>query len=491
MSLTLADRETLEEAELTRDLSQASARRRFSGAGPEPLPQCPTGNPATVDGFARYQNSVPSLPPKSRQQLEQIAQIITRSYGSLCRPVRTVQIYGHADWDTPRNLNRELLVSQERARTVKEWLVSRVGPSIAGRITWDFAGYGAMQTVAPATTEKNRRQNRRVEIFLLPQAALPVCSCPLPGHPLFNTWLQSGLRKALKSSQPKVDGVFSPQTQVALRNFQGKTGLAATGRMDRATYLKLLSAGTPPAPCSASSSIAGIDAAVHELKSKISNCDAVEDGMGTWGLTCGKAVNRMAAELRSKGAFPGCKRNDHRVSERLYRAINHQGSGRCCVVRYRRDLGDVIKKLREAIDDGFLIVTSVLSGTCTGQGGSCSDRTCCDDPGPRQPFPDHWLLIIGHDGANKFVFWDPDGFFVNGSSPSNATRHCNGFGFFFFDPTAGRLTTAANDSEMAIDGAGDHTSLARQGESRIGVTCCKTIVASKQHRYQTLSVITV
>jgi hypothetical protein len=254
--------------------------------------------------------------------------------------------------------------------------------------------------------------------------------------------------------------------------------------MNRATYLKLLAHQAPAAPCIPSSPIVGLEAAVSELKSKIADCNSVEGGMGVWKLSCGPAANRMVSELRSRSAFSGCKRKQLRVNKRLWKSITHAGEKRCCVVQYVSDLPDIIAKLRDAVNDGFLIVASVLSGGCTGQGGRCSDRTCCDVPGPRAPFPDHWILIIGHDGANKFVFWDPDTF------ASNATRFCAGFGYLFFDAAAGRFSTAAKDSEMEIP-AGKHTSPARGGEPRIGINCCLSSVSSPQHRYQVLQVISV
>ena len=39
--------------------------------------------------------------------------------------------------------------------------------------------------------------------------------------------------------QGKVDGIDGPQTQAALRQFQGKNGLQQTGRLDRKTEQKL------------------------------------------------------------------------------------------------------------------------------------------------------------------------------------------------------------------------------------------------------------
>jgi hypothetical protein len=203
--------------------------------------------------------------------------------------------------------------------------------------------------------------------------------------------------------------------------------------------------------------------------------------------------SRMAAELKVRGAFPGCRRKTNEIGLRkLYTSIKHEGLNRCCVVQYDASvLGDTIKKMRDTLDDGFLVLASVLSGLCTGQGGRCSDKTCCDDPGPRLPFPDHWVLIIGHDGGNKFVYWDPDGEVRNSRASSNATRHCNGFGFFFFDPVNIRLSTEANNSEVTVDTRGDHASLARSSDSRIGVSCCTTAVSNPQHRYQVLQIVTV
>jgi peptidoglycan hydrolase-like protein with peptidoglycan-binding domain len=364
------------------------------------LAGCAAGGPFRVDGFPRYENTVASLPPNGRRRLAQIADVIVRSYRPECRPVRTVQVYGHADWDTPRNFRREMQISEQRAERVADWLRTRVGPSLAARITWDLAGFAATQLTAPPITELNRRRNRRAEIFLLPQVGLPPCSCLLPGHPHFNTWLQSGLRRVLRSPQVRVDGVFSPQTQTALRRFQARSGLAPTGRMNRATYLKLLTTGTGACPVHHHGDFPALMRPFRNSKPK--STTATQWRMG-WGfrahLRVGSQSDGGGATL--EGRVSGLQTPRPKVSAQLCTRIFNAGTGRCCVAEYRRDLPDTIKKLREALDDGFLIVPSVLSGACTGQGSSCSDRTCCDVPGPRPPFPDHWVLIIGTTEATS------------------------------------------------------------------------------------------
>jgi hypothetical protein len=79
---------------------------------------------------------------------------------------------GHADWDTPRNPQREKQISEERARAAANWLQAYVG-TVAAQIQWQAQGLGATQLKAPPTTEANRRQNRRIEVVARRGAAAP------------------------------------------------------------------------------------------------------------------------------------------------------------------------------------------------------------------------------------------------------------------------------------------------------------------------------
>jgi outer membrane protein OmpA-like peptidoglycan-associated protein len=478
-----------------------------------------------VSGWSQYKQQIQELPADQQDILRKIGNEIRISYQPGCQPVRKVQVYGHADWDTPRNPKREQQMSDERTRTATNWLKNYVGSKIAPQITWDIQGFGATRLKAPSTTEVNRRQNRRVEIFLrrLPKERTPTVRISVTSsHTKNSTNRFSKLAPTVRSSviiQPesinipfgenreitatgdtlpigspayvwsiadqeivKLASSYNSQTHPNKVTITGKcagrtqitvTYKTQSGNMVRSKVDVIVS---PP--------IVGIAAAVAELKSKINNCRLIEHAMNYWNLTCGIAANRMVAELRSRKAFPGCRQTKNQISQQLYQRITDEGGNRCCVVEYRSDLATIIGKLRDALDDGFLVVAAVLSGACTGQAGRCGEPTCCNIPVPnhRKPFPDHYILIIGYEN-NKFVFWDPYG------QDSNATRYCAGFGYLFFDDVKNRFSTAAQDSELGII-AGDHIALARSGESRIGIQCCIRAVSSPQHRYQILTVAT-
>jgi V8-like Glu-specific endopeptidase len=142
-------------------------------------PPVQSTQPRIVDGWGQYKQRVQELPPSQQAILRKVGNEIRISYQPGCQPVRMVQIYGHADRDTPRNIQHEKQMSEERARMVTSWLKNYVGNNIAGRITWDTKGFGATKLKAPPTVEANRRQNRRVEIYLHRLTAQPTMSYPI------------------------------------------------------------------------------------------------------------------------------------------------------------------------------------------------------------------------------------------------------------------------------------------------------------------------
>jgi hypothetical protein len=204
----------------------------------------------TVYGWSRYKRRVGELPPDQQAVLKGVGNAIIASYGPGGRPVRNVKIYGHADYDTPRNPQREQQYSEERAKAATDWLKAYVGASIAGRISWDTKGLGATQLKAPPTTEANRRQNRRVEILAYYSSAPmpPVCPSPPTSSRDFNVWLQQSLNQILGLRLP-VDGVFSVQNRSALRSFQFQNGIPPTGTVDRGTQQALSRFTKTTAPC--------------------------------------------------------------------------------------------------------------------------------------------------------------------------------------------------------------------------------------------------
>jgi hypothetical protein len=135
----------------------------------------------TVSRFPRYSNSVQSLPPQERAKINAIAQAIVRSYGPGQNPIRTVQLIGHADQDTPRRPDFEKKISGDRALTIQAALSTAIErfshiraayppmPPISTRINWQRVTVGANQRLNQIPrSELERSQNRRVEIFMYP-----------------------------------------------------------------------------------------------------------------------------------------------------------------------------------------------------------------------------------------------------------------------------------------------------------------------------------
>lgn len=127
-----------------------------------------------VSRFARYGNTIQSLPKDEQARIGQVARHIIRSYGSGCQPIRTIRLIGHADRDQQRGPAFERKISGDRVRVVQEALIRAINnPKISQQITWQRISAGASQLVVQhPTTEKDRARNRRVEVFLITSPSL-------------------------------------------------------------------------------------------------------------------------------------------------------------------------------------------------------------------------------------------------------------------------------------------------------------------------------
>jgi outer membrane protein OmpA-like peptidoglycan-associated protein len=72
-----------------------------------------------------------------------------------------IEISGHTD--NTGSLNTNVRLSQERAKSVVDFLVAR-GIDLS---RLEYRGYGPSQPVAPNDTEEGRSRNRRVEFKIL------------------------------------------------------------------------------------------------------------------------------------------------------------------------------------------------------------------------------------------------------------------------------------------------------------------------------------
>jgi outer membrane protein OmpA-like peptidoglycan-associated protein len=255
---------------------------------------CPpvSTQPRIVNGWTQYRRQVRELPPDQQAKLRQLSNDIRMSYRPGCQPVRKVQIHGHADVDTPPNPKREKQMSDERARMVRDWLQKDVGSSIAAQINWkETQGFGATKLRAQPITEENRRQNRRVEIFLMMSrnGKLPCCSCPPMKSRNFTTWLQRSLSQILGLRLP-INGKFDAQTKKALQNFQSMSRLPVTGIFDHRTLQAMWSSGAANSPCNAGTQIVEpMPAEIHE---------EVDLVLSNWSIYCQTPVtfNEVVAQ---------------------------------------------------------------------------------------------------------------------------------------------------------------------------------------------------
>jgi outer membrane protein OmpA-like peptidoglycan-associated protein len=129
---------------------------------------CPRPTRAVVFGFPRYSVAIESLPPREQDKVKSIARLIARSSRPGCRPVRHVQIVGHADRDLQRGSAFEKKVSLQRALAAQRALQGLLsGYAVSLPIVWNRVGVGAARPAVPAAaTEQQRALNRRVEILV-------------------------------------------------------------------------------------------------------------------------------------------------------------------------------------------------------------------------------------------------------------------------------------------------------------------------------------
>lgn len=117
-------------------------------------PSCPAATPPVYSVRLRYvyfQHDKTTPLDRSRPSLDRLVEVLQK-YPSL-----VVRVEGHTDNTGNATYNKKL--SQRRAEGVRTYLLKQ--GIAAGRVT--AVGHGREKAVAPNTTEKGRRENRRVE----------------------------------------------------------------------------------------------------------------------------------------------------------------------------------------------------------------------------------------------------------------------------------------------------------------------------------------
>jgi outer membrane protein OmpA-like peptidoglycan-associated protein len=360
-----------------------------------------------ISGFSRYQRTMNSIPSTERSKIDQLAHQILKSYNPGGSPIKVVRLVGHADKDIPRRPDFEKKISGDRALVVQNALISAINnSSISSQIRWQQLAEGANQPlVRNPLNEVDRKRNRRVELFLIGESYQHQTSTKQRLY----TNLDRG-RKLREIDSWKGN---------SLREFE--------------THMS-------------------IDDAIKTVETKVP--EAVRNGMQAWGLSCYDAVGEMVKLLRQRGAFLGKRGKKHCPSHNissLCEAVScvKTANKRCqdCRVRYKSTLKSTVEQLKQLLNDGFLIEVGVYSGLGPGFGKAVNCSLIS---------PDHYVLIVGFDEPNQFVFWNSWG------GESVGIPNHPGFGFLFYDATANRFSTARIEADMEVSDDGFHVSNPRQ-----------------------------
>ncbi len=117
------------------------------------------GTVITLPGNLFFASGKSELLPSAQAKMSQVAQVLVTT-----SPDATMQVEGHTDSQGAEKYNQQL--SEQRAQTVREYLVSR--GVAADRIT--SKGLGESQPIADNKSPEGRANNRRVEIIVQPAA---------------------------------------------------------------------------------------------------------------------------------------------------------------------------------------------------------------------------------------------------------------------------------------------------------------------------------
>jgi flagellar motor protein MotB len=130
----------------------------------------PDGIRVRLDAALLFDTAKWDLKPKAQQAIKNLSQVIAAYPGALIRVVGFTDSVGGDDYN--------LDLSRSRAASVKDALVALNPP--AG-VTFETEGLGKAKPVASNDTPAGRTLNRRVEVFIKPQAAATIDATALPG----------------------------------------------------------------------------------------------------------------------------------------------------------------------------------------------------------------------------------------------------------------------------------------------------------------------
>ncbi len=130
----------------------------------------PDGIRVRLDAALLFDTAKWDLKPKAQQAIKNLSQVIAAYPAALIRVVGFTDSVGGDDYN--------LDLSRSRATSVKDALVALNPPT---GVTFETEGLGKAKPVASNDTPEGRALNRRVEVFIKPQAAAVIDATALPG----------------------------------------------------------------------------------------------------------------------------------------------------------------------------------------------------------------------------------------------------------------------------------------------------------------------
>ena len=130
----------------------------------------PAGIRIRLDAALLFDTAKWDLKPAAQQAIKNLSQVIAAYPAALVRVVGFTDSVGGDDYNVD--------LSRSRATSVKDALVTLSPP--AG-VTFETEGLGKAKPVASNDTPAGRALNRRVEVFIKPQAAAAIDATALPG----------------------------------------------------------------------------------------------------------------------------------------------------------------------------------------------------------------------------------------------------------------------------------------------------------------------
>jgi outer membrane protein OmpA-like peptidoglycan-associated protein len=118
-----------------------------------------TEDALVIDGTIKFPTNSMEMKPSSYELLGSIAATL-----NTCHHIKKLEVQGHSDNRGDQLGNLNLKLSQMRADTVREWLVTNGGVD-GRRLT--SRGYGATKPILSANNNLAHSTNRRVEFVIL------------------------------------------------------------------------------------------------------------------------------------------------------------------------------------------------------------------------------------------------------------------------------------------------------------------------------------